>query len=945
MSPKGIRILRPDDDDRIVELPRTEETLRATARQQEAVAHLGQQALAGAPVSELIDAAVALVARVLEVDFSCVLELRAPSRTLVLRAGVGWREGSVGRTVVPAAPDTHAGYVLRSPGAVVVEDLAAETRFGSAPLLDAHGVVSGLSVIIHGKDRPFGILGAHTARRHAFTSHDVHFLQAAASVLATAIDRATAEEALRRSEMHFRSLIENALDIVTVVGEDGTFQYASPSVERLLGYRPGELLQRNAFQFVHPDDVPVVAEALARAIKDPAAAQMEAFRFRHRDGGWRALEAVGQARVGPDGRAHLIVNSRDVTERNRQDRALRESKERLRTVIAGAPLVLFSFDRNGTFTLAEGRGLDALGVRPAQLVGQSVFQLYADLPQALADVRRALAGEAFSSVVEVYGIVFEASYTPIRDRDGSVAGVIGVGTDITERRKAEEALRRSEESSRALVQHATYGIYRSSPEGRFLAVNPALVKMLGYASEEALLAVDMARDVYADPEERPQVIARFDHSDAVQGVEVTWKRWDGGKILVRLSGRALRRRDGSIDCFETLAEDVTERRVLEDQLRQSQKMEAIGQLTGGIAHDFNNLLTIILANAELIARALPMERADAQADLRDVISAALRGRVMVKELLGFARRSSLNLTGVDLSGVLADLSGMLRRILPADVEIVTAGDGELPEVRADLHATEQILFNLVTNARDAMPNGGVLRIETRRVRLTDDQRTSGGATHTGDFVCLAVEDTGVGMDEQTRQRIFEPFFTTKPVGKGTGLGLATVYGLVRQHGGSIEVDSEPGKGTRVRVYFPAAKVAATPLRRTSGPHQARGGSETILLVEDDDQLRRATKRVLEDAGYQVLTAADGQEALDVLRQQGEGIRLVVSDLVMPRLGGRALYDQARREGRAMPFLFASGYSDGDRSGRAPLDPSLPLLFKPWTPNDLLNKVRELLDAK
>src|SRR3989449_6096216 len=184
---------------------------------------------------------------------------------------------------------------------------------------------------------------------------------------------------------------------------------------------------------------------------------------------------------------------------------------------------------------------------------------------------------------------------------------------------------------------------------------------------------------------------------------------------------------------------------------------------------------------------------------------------------------------------------MVRRILPADVEIVAAGDEGLPEVRADLHATEQILFNLVTNARDAMPNGGVLRIETRCAHLTDEQRASGGATHSGAFVCLGVEDTGVGMDEQTRQRIFEPFFTTKPVGKGTGLGLATVYGLVRQHGGSIEVDSEPGQGTRVRVYFPAAEVVATPLRRTSGPHQARGGSETILLVEGDDQLRRGDK--------------------------------------------------------------------------------------------------------
>src|SRR2546425_11351103 len=220
---------------------------------------------------------------------------------------------------------------------------------------------------------------------------------------------------------------------------------------------------------------------------------------------------------------------------------------------------------------------------------------------------------------------------------------------------------------------------------------------------------------------------------------------------------------------------------------------------------------------------------------------------------------------------------MLRRILPADVEIVTAGDEGLPEVRADLHATEQILFNLVTNARDAMPNGGVLRIETRRVRLTDDQRTSGGATHTGDFVCLAVEDTGVGMDEQTRRRIFEPFFTTKPLGRGTGRGLATVYGLVQQHGGSVEVDSEPGKGTRGRGHVPTAQGAATPPRRHSPPHQAPAGCDAIILVEDDDQLRRATKRVLEDAGYQVLTAADGQEALEVLRQQGEGIRLVLSD--------------------------------------------------------------------
>jgi len=936
------RLLREDDSARDARLTLSEERLRA-ARQQEAVAHLGQQALAGAPVAELSDAAVALAARALELEFASLLELRPESRTLLLRAGLGWRAGAVGRTILPADADSHEGYVLRSNGQVVVEDLTNERRFGSSPLLTPHRVVSSLSVLVHGKDRPFGILGAHTPHRREFTIHDAHFLQAIANVLATAIDRARTEAALRSSEEHFRSLIENASDIVTVVGDNGVFRYASPSVERVLGYAPSELLERNAFDYVHPDDMALVTEALARAIQRPGTPQAAQFRFRARDGSWRLLDAVGQARAEHSGSAHLIVNARDVTERQRQERALRENKERLRTVIAGAPLVLFALDRHGVFTMVEGRGLDALGVRPALLVGRSAFELYADLPHALADVRRALAGETFSSVVDVFGVVFETWYSPVRDGDGPVAGVIGVGTDITERRRAEEALRHSEESHRALVQHASYAIYRSTPDGRFLTVNPALVAMLEYESAEQLLGVDLATDVYADPTERARILARFEQSgDALDGVEVTWKRRNGQSILVRLAGRAVRRADGSIECFETIAEDVTERRALEEQLRQSQKLEAIGQLTGGIAHDFNNLLTIILANAQLLAKAIPATLEHAHADLRDVTSAALRGRVMVKELLGFARRSRLELQPVSLDGLVRDLSGFLRRILPADVEIVTHEGADLPDVRADVHAVEQIVFNLATNARDAMPDGGVLRIETSQVHLAEEQRQACGAVRAGAHVCLAVDDTGVGMDAATRARMFEPFFTTKAPGKGTGLGLATVYGLVKQHGGGIEVDSEPGRGTRFRIYFPPAEEAAVPAQASGGEPAARGGSETVLVVEDDDQLRRSAKRILEDAGYQVVTAADGLEALEALRQTA-GVRLVFSDLVMPRLGGRALYDAARREGVTIPFLFASGYSDPDRGGS--LDPALPLMHKPWMATDLLGRIRAILDRK
>ena len=942
VSTSRFKLLRQDDAVRDEQLSRTEAQLRATARQQEAVAHVGQRALAGAPPDELIAGAVAIVARVLEVPFASVLELRPESRTLLLRGGVGWRDGAVGRTVLTADADSHPGYVLRSTGPVVVEDLATDARFGSAPLLAAHGVVSSLSVLVHGKGRPFGILGVHTAAPREFTIHDTHFLQAVANVLATAINRAHSEEALRRSEEHFRSLIENASDIVTIVGENGVFRYASPSVERVLGYAPGELLERNAFDYVHREDIPVVAEALAGAIRAPGVPQAAQFRFRAQDGSWRVLEAVGQARVGPGDAAQLIVNARDVTERRRQERALRENKERLRTVIAGAPLVLFALDRDGVFTMVEGRGLDAVGVRPALLIGRSAFELFADLPQALADVRRALTGEMFSSTVEVFGVVFEAWYSPVRDAEGAVAGVIGVGTDITERCRAEAALRQSEESHRALVQHAAYAIYRSSVEGRFLTVNAALVRMLGYESKEQLLAVDLGADVYADSEERRRILARFDSDDVVEGIEVLWRRRDGGEILVRLSGRAVRRPDGAIDCFETIAEDVTEQRALEEQLRQSQKMEAIGQLTGGIAHDFNNLLTIILANAQLVAKVLPSGQADAHADLRDVMSAALRGRVMVKELLGFARRSRLDLQPVNLGGLISDLSGFLRRILPADVEIVMSGGDEFPEVRADVLAAEQILFNLATNARDAMPDGGVLRIETSHAHLTEDQRLVCGAVRAGEHVCLAVGDTGIGMDEETQARIFEPFFTTKPPGKGTGLGLATVYGLVKQHGGGIEVDSEPGKGTRFRIYFPIADGVAVAVRPRAGVAEVRGGRETVLVVEDDDQLRRSAKRILEAAGYQIVTAADGLEALEALRQ-ATGVQLVFSDLVMPRLGGHALYDAARRAGHTTPFLFASGYSDPERA--ASLDPSAPLLHKPWTESDLLTRIREILDRQ
>jgi PAS domain S-box-containing protein len=791
--------------------------------------------------------------------------------------------------------------------------------------------------VVQGRERPWGVLGAYSAQRREFSGPDVLFVQALAHVLATAVERGRAEDALRQSEEHFRSLTENASDIVTILGDDGIIRYTSPSVQRLLGYRTSDLLGRNAFEFIHPDDLAPVLEALANAIERPGTTQTAEFRFRHMDGTWRVLESIGQAKRDQANAYSVIVNSRDVSERVHQEEVLRTSKRRLRTVVAGAPVILFALDPHGTFTLAEGKGLHSLGVRPGMLVGRSFFDLLGDVPQAVGDVRRALSGESFTSTVELFGFEFEAQYSPVRERNGTISGVVGVATDITERRRAEEALRRADAASRTLVQQAPFGIYRATPEGAFLTVNPALVEMLGYASEAELASADLDRDVFAEPVIRARYVAQLNAAPGAAETQAVWRRKDGRTITVRLYGRAVRRDDGRVECHEVFAEDVSQRRDLEDQLRQAQKMEAVGQLTGGIAHDFNNLLTIILANAELLANGPD------PASLRDIVSAAVSGRLMVNQLLGFARRSSLTLESVHLAQVVNELAAVLRRVLPADIELLVFADEDLPEVSVDAHAVEQILLNLVNNARDAMPHGGVLRLETSCTWISDAQRQVLGHGAASEYVCLAVDDTGTGMDEVTRQRAFEPFFTTKPIGKGTGLGLATVYGLVKQHGGFVQIDSAPGAGTRLRVYFPVAEEAER--RRASGPQQAvsDGGNETILVVEDQAQLRRATVYTLERAGYRVLSAADGIEALHLLRQHPEPIHLVFSDLVMARLGGRGLYQIDRREGRTTPFLFTSGYAGAGR-GEEPLDPALPFLPKPWTSADLLTRVRQLLDV-
>ncbi len=406
---------------------------------------------------------------------------------------------------------------------------------------------------------------------------------------------------------------------------------------------------------------------------------------------------------------------------------------------------------------------------------------------------------------------------------------------------------------------------------------------------------------------------------------------------------ALRRVEG----IRSAAENA-ERQQLEAQLRQAQKLETVGQLASGIAHDFNNVLAVILANAELLAAQLPPDEPELKASLDKLHAAARGGAGMVRGLLSFSRRAELNFTTLDLREVVATLTQLVRAILPDDVELRVIVPPAPTPVHADGGALQQILLNLVTNARDALAargTGGTLTIEVSEAPPEAGYADDIPWTDPEIYYCLAVTDTGVGMDRETRDRIFEPFFTTKPAGEGTGLGMAMVYGLTQQHAGLVHVLSEPGAGTTVRIHLPRSPhAAAAPAAAPDANRDRAGAGEMVLLVEDNAELRVTTRRVLERLGYGVVEAADGEAALALYDARQGRIAIVLSDLLMPRLSGPALYRAVRAKNPTARFLFTSGYSETDITQRSLLDPGVPFLAKPWTIADLARAVRKVLDA-
>jgi two-component system cell cycle sensor histidine kinase/response regulator CckA len=515
--------------------------------------------------------------------------------------------------------------------------------------------------------------------------------------------------------------------------------------------------------------------------------------------------------------------------------------------------------------------------------------------------------------------------------------------NVTERKLAEEALRESEARYRGLVNNATYGIYWVTLDGTLLDANPALIQMLGFESIDAFLVLGNTVNLYCDRSKRDEIAKWYQENDRGEDT-VEWKRKDAKIITVRLIGRRSRDARRHSDCVELMVEDVTERIALEKQLRQVQKFEAIGQLAGGIAHDFNNMIGAVLGWAEIgLDETEPEARLHRHFD--KIRHQAIRAAALTRQLLAFARRQILEPRNLDLNQNVAETLSLLEKVIGSDIEIKTKLAPNLTLVRADPTQVDQVLMNLCINARDAMPEGGRLIIETSNATFDEKYCAAQTFARPGRYAVLAVTDTGTGMDAATLDRIFEPFFTTKELGKGTGLGLATVYGIVRQHGGFLHVYSEVGSGTTFRIYLPVTPGTEKAAAIVEESRDVRGGSETILIAEDHEGLRELARETLANLGYEILIACDGEEAVRLFQANRDRVDLLLLDVVMPKINGPEAYARISAERAGVAVVFATGYSPEMALLQNAQERGLTILQKPYVPRDLARRVRETLDRQ
>lgn len=633
--------------------------------------------------------------------------------------------------------------------------------------------------------------------------------------------------------------------------------------------------------------------------------------------------------------------------------ALYESERKYRSIFEHAPLGILHFDRNGTITACNDNFVKIIGSSKKDVVGLHMPGLPDN--RVVDAVARTLHGAVASFEADYHSTTahkvtpVNVVFSPVFSKTGAVEGGIGIVQDVTERRLYEETVALNEERFRTLTETTATAIFVYSND-RFVYVNKASQDLTGYSADE-LLSMRFWDVVHPQYKAliRERGMARQRGEDVPVRYEFKIVRKDGSERWIDFTS-------GKIPWQGTTAAiasafDITERkeaeeakRRLEERLLHAQKMEAIGRLAGGVAHDFNNMLNVIIGYAELVLGRLDQE-SRARKDIEEIIKAATRSASLTQKLLAFSRKQIIKPEVVSVNDLVKNLETMLRRLVTENIDMVFTLARDSGCIRVDPAQLEQVIINLVINARDAMPGGGKLIIETSAVELTDPPAAEHAEVLPGTYSMIAVTDTGHGMDHETRAKIFEPFFTTKERGKGTGLGLATVYGTVKQSGGTIFVFSGPGQGTSFKIYFPRTQGGPPAVEIRSVEKPRRGGNEHILVVEDEANLRHLFEATLPALGYRVMTAANGDEAMVLVEERGLKPHMVITDVVMPGMGGAALVDRLRQTLPDIKVLFMSGYTDNAIMHHGVLDPGTPFIQKPFHIKDLAAKVQRIMNGE
>ncbi len=749
-------------------------------------------------------------------------------------------------------------------------------------------------------------------------------------------ERKQLQDLLTESEKRYRRVFETASDgIVLLEKSEGHIVHSNPAAEKMLGYSEDEYVGKKLQDIgvsLDTGDFPATMRSLSRN----GILNYEDIPVKTKSGQdfYADIYLVDRAKLAQ-------CNIRDVTERKRVVELLNKEETKYRELAESISDIFFAMDRDLRYTYWNKSSEILTGILATDAIGKLFSDIFPDnemtreLQNVYLNVIRTNTARHFTSMYPAgRNVIHEISVYP------SKSGVSVFIKDITEHRHMDEALRESEEKFRSIFEQATDGIMIADAETKKLIdVNKAMCIMLGYSHDEIVgLSVD---DIHPK-KDLPSIRGSFDkqrRGESLLAPTVPMLRKDGSVFFadihaarVTLSGR---------QCLAGIVRDISDRQKLEEQLRHAQKLEGIGSLASGIAHDFNNILSAIIGYGHITLMKMPKDD-PLRLNIENMLASADRAAALTQSLLAFGRKQITNRKPVELNSLIMRVEKFLVRIIGEDISVrLNLAKGAL-NIFADAGQLEQVFMNLATNARDAMPNGGSFTIETKIRELDSGYITAHGYGNEGAYAMICATDTGVGMTEETKQKIFEPFFTTKEVGKGTGLGLAMVYGILKQHEGFINVYSEPGKGTTFRIYLPLIEAEAAD-EKIAAHESPKGGTETVLVAEDDASLRKLDVLVLEQMGYTVITAKDGQEAVTKFMENKDRIQLLLFDMMMPKKNGKEAYEEIRKVVPDVRVLFASGYSPDMLSEKSLISEGAAFVYKPISPLDLSKKVREVLD--